>query len=257
MELASYLAGERWSDHPACTHPLLAALARLVNDNTSDDNRGKLIGLVPSIIGLASDDLRVDARIALRCATTALPVAAAERQLALAVSVLAAEEMLNRLDGVPAGRLSEHSRSALAQVPHAAEQARRFSRAARITEKGFRRYAAPNAVQLAVVGIVQACIPDPDTLLRELLTAAIADCVELIHGQAPASGTSGTPASGTAASDAPVFGTPDSDAPVFGAPAFDAPVFGAPVFGALAGASGTAVTRPRLRPFTRSKHSAG
>src|SRR4029079_8896408 len=29
MELASFLAGERWTDHPACTHPLLAALARL------------------------------------------------------------------------------------------------------------------------------------------------------------------------------------------------------------------------------------
>ncbi len=29
MELASYLAGERWSDHPACTHPLLAEAARL------------------------------------------------------------------------------------------------------------------------------------------------------------------------------------------------------------------------------------
>ena len=28
MELASVLAGERWSDHPACTHPLLAQLAR-------------------------------------------------------------------------------------------------------------------------------------------------------------------------------------------------------------------------------------
>ena len=28
MEFASYLAGERWSDHPACTHPLLAAMAR-------------------------------------------------------------------------------------------------------------------------------------------------------------------------------------------------------------------------------------
>ncbi len=35
MELASYLAGERWSDHPACTHPLLAAVARDVNDYTS------------------------------------------------------------------------------------------------------------------------------------------------------------------------------------------------------------------------------
>ena len=36
MEFASYLAGERWSDHPRCTHPLLSAVARLVNDNTSD-----------------------------------------------------------------------------------------------------------------------------------------------------------------------------------------------------------------------------
>ncbi|MEV1242898.1 hypothetical protein ACIBO2_30105 [Nonomuraea sp. NPDC050022] len=187
MELASYLAGERWSDHPACTHPLLAALARLVNDNTSDANRARLVGLVPSIIDLNADDLRVDARIALRCATTALPVSAAERQLALAVSVLAAEEMLARLDGVPSGRfstvpLSEESQLAMALVPHAAEQARRFSRAARITEKGFRRYAAPNAVQLSVVGIVQACIPDPDTLLRDLLTGAIADCEALIRG---------------------------------------------------------------------------
>ncbi|MFI6791669.1 hypothetical protein ACIBG4_30515 [Nonomuraea sp. NPDC050383] len=202
MELASYLAGERWSDHPACTHPLLAALARLVNDNTSDDKRGELIGLVPSIIGLASDDLRVDARIAIRCATTALPVAAAERQLALAVSVLAAEEMLCRLDGVPSGRMGERSEWAMAQVPRAAEQARNFSRAARITEKGFRRYAAPNAVQLSVVGIVQACIPDPDALLRELLTGAIADCSALIHGVAlPAPRHAAGPGTGRAAAD--------------------------------------------------------
>ncbi|WP_431906843.1 hypothetical protein [Nonomuraea jabiensis] len=181
MELASYLAGERWSDHPACTHPLLAALARLVNDNTSDESRAQLVHLVPTIIGLTSDDLRVDARIALRCATTALPVAAAERQLALAVSVLAAEEMLARLEGAPSGRLGEQSRRAMEEVPHAAEQARRFSRAARITQKGFRRYAAPNAVQLSVVGIVQACISDPDALLRRLLEEAIDDCVTLIR----------------------------------------------------------------------------
>lgn len=194
MELASYLAGERWSDHPACTHPLLAALARLVNDNTGDESRAKLVHLVPSIIGLASDDLRVDAHIALRCATTALPVAAAERQLALAVSVLAAEEMLARLDGAPPGRLSERSRRAMEEVPHAAEQARRFSRAARITEKGFRRYAAPNAVQLAVVGIVQACIPDPDALLRTLLEETIAECHALIRTEEPTTAPA-TPAS--------------------------------------------------------------
>ncbi len=36
MEMASFLAGERWSDHPSCTHPLLASLARLVNDSLGD-----------------------------------------------------------------------------------------------------------------------------------------------------------------------------------------------------------------------------
>ncbi|MFI7106350.1 hypothetical protein ACIBK9_08595 [Nonomuraea sp. NPDC050227] len=205
MELASYLAGERWSDHPACTHPLLAALARLVNDNTGDESRAQLVGLVPSIIGLAGDDLRIDAHIALRCATTALPVAAAERQLALAVSVLAAEEMLARLDGAPSGRLSELSRRAMEQVPHAAEQARRFSRAAKITEKGFRRYAAPNAVQLAVVGIVQACIKDPDALLRRLLEDAIADCDAIVNG--PRAARSGAAQPGSA-EPAPVSPAP-------------------------------------------------
>jgi len=72
MELASFLAGERWSDHPACSHPLLAALARDVNDCTSDTSRQRLAELIPSVIGLTSDDPHVDALIALRCATTAL-----------------------------------------------------------------------------------------------------------------------------------------------------------------------------------------
>ena len=52
MELASFLAGERWSDHPGCTHPLLAALARHVNDLTSDAARPRLAPLIPSVIGL-------------------------------------------------------------------------------------------------------------------------------------------------------------------------------------------------------------
>ena len=86
MEFASLLAGERWSDHPACTHPLLAAVARHVNDHTSDAGRARLVGLIPSVIGLTGDDPRIDARIALRSATTALPVVAAERQRVMAVS---------------------------------------------------------------------------------------------------------------------------------------------------------------------------
>ena len=46
MELASFLAGERWSDHPAYSRPLLAALARDVNDCTSDTSRQRLAELI-------------------------------------------------------------------------------------------------------------------------------------------------------------------------------------------------------------------
>lgn len=176
MELAGYLAGERWSDHPACTHPLLAALARLVNDHTSDAGRGRLVGLVPGVIGLTSDDPHVDVEIALRSARTALPVAAAERQRVLAVSLLAAERVRADLDGLTANRLDEQSRWALAQVPHAAQWAQRFYQGIETTPKGFRRHAAPNIVRHAVVGIAQACVPDPDTMLHDLLVAVIGDC---------------------------------------------------------------------------------
>jgi hypothetical protein len=55
MEFASLLAGERWSDHPACTHPLLAAVARHVNDYTSDAGRPRLADLIPSVIGLTGE----------------------------------------------------------------------------------------------------------------------------------------------------------------------------------------------------------
>ncbi|MGH9132316.1 MAG: hypothetical protein ACRDZZ_00145, partial [Ilumatobacteraceae bacterium] len=54
MEMAAYLAGERWSDHPRCTHPLVAAVARLVNDHTTDANRARLADLIPSVIGLTT-----------------------------------------------------------------------------------------------------------------------------------------------------------------------------------------------------------
>jgi hypothetical protein len=176
MELASYLAGERWSDSPACTHPLLAALARLVNDYTTDAGRSRLVELVPSVIGLTSDDPHVDAEIALRAATTALPIASAERQRVLAVSVLAAERMLDELDGRAPGTLGPRSEWALAQVPHAQQWARRYAEGLRATPKGFRRHGGPATVRNAVVGIAQACVPDPDRILHDLLAEAITDC---------------------------------------------------------------------------------
>ena len=181
MEMASFLAGERWSDHPSCTHPLLAAVARLVNDNTSDPGRQHLAGLIPSVIGLTSGDPRVDARIALRAATIALPVVAAERQRVMAVSVLACDRVLAQLDDRPPERLETLSREALAQVPEAHRWALEFTHGLTVEPRSFRRTAAPRAVRSAVEGLAAACVPDPDALLREVLVGAIDECEALVR----------------------------------------------------------------------------
>jgi len=176
MELASYLAGERWSDHPQCTHPLLAALARLVNDYTTDAGRPRLARLIPSVIGVTSDDPHVDLRIALRAATRALPVVSAERQRVMAVAILASEQVLVQLDGPDSDDLVGPAREAMARAPHAAQWAHKFARAVRTSPKQYTRRAAPRTVHYAVEGIAQACIADPDAMLHDLLSATIEDC---------------------------------------------------------------------------------
>jgi len=176
MEFASFLAGERWSDRPACTHPLLAALARHVNDRTSDANRQRLAALIPSVIGLTSDDPHVDVLIAHRCATTALPVVSAGRQRVMAVAILTCGRVRATLEGRPMRALDEQSLQALDDVPQAARWARQFVNDLGPSLKPFRRQSAPCIVHFAVDGIAQACIPEPDDLLRDLLAETVKEC---------------------------------------------------------------------------------
>ncbi len=111
MELASYLAGETWSDHPRCTHALLASLARDINDHVSDAARSRLAPLIPEVIGLTGDDPRVDAWIAREAALAALPVTAAERQGVAAVGLLRCERVLATPSrAAPAPRRPAHAR---------------------------------------------------------------------------------------------------------------------------------------------------
>jgi len=177
------VAGERWSDHPACTHPLLASLARLVNDTTSDAGRARLAPLVPDVIGLTSDDPRLDARIALRSAVTALPVAAVERQRALAVAVVVTVQLLDEPGELP-GPLEEEGQWALGRLPGAAEWAERFVAMSSTSANAFRRHGAPSVVRTAVDAIAWACVWDPDTALYELLRDTIADCAAWLHRDA-------------------------------------------------------------------------
>lgn len=81
MEFASLLAGERWSDHPRCTHPVLGGLARAVNDLSSDDGRQRLTPHVPDVIGLRASEPRVTAALVLACADAGLACSPRDRRL--------------------------------------------------------------------------------------------------------------------------------------------------------------------------------
>lgn len=173
MEFASYLAGEKWSDHPACTHPLLAALARLVNDEMTDHGRARLVPLIPNVVGLQSDDLAVHAVIARRCALSALPVARPDDQRPLAVAVIVAERLLARLDGRPEHDVGPEATAALDGVPDVAAWARSFIADEIPRPRGYRREAAPTAVRCAVKAILANEPADPDSALRDLLAIVI------------------------------------------------------------------------------------
>lgn len=176
MELASYLAGERWSDSPACTHRLLAHLARLVNDFTDDSSRPQLALLIPSVIGLQSDDPRWEYELALLAAARALPIAAEPSQRSLAVGMLACERLYAEFDGRPVGSLTVRTRAAFARVPLAESWARQFMFSTRTRGS---QSPAPTVIEYATRGIAFACVPDPDEQLRALLVDAIDLCREL------------------------------------------------------------------------------
>jgi hypothetical protein len=178
MELASYLAGERWSDHPKCTHPLLAALAREVNDSVDDATRRRLAPLIPDVIGLDTDDPRADAWIARTAALAALPVVAAEKQDITAVGLYSCERHLARLERRPLDDLTPEVRVALDQVPHARDWARGFTATGWGPAGQFDRRSASVIVHTAVAGLAAACVSDAADRLVDLLTETIGECRE-------------------------------------------------------------------------------
>ncbi|MEO7068896.1 MAG: hypothetical protein ABI131_00220 [Nostocoides sp.] len=181
MEFASYLAGEKWSDHPECTHPLLAGIARTVNDLVDGEHRVLLVPLIPEVVGLTGDDLVIDVTLTARCAMAALPVASMDYQRALAVGLLTCDRVAATLDGPSIPALRRDIAQVLAFVPDAATWAVHFTDgSAEVNPRLFRRVSAPRIVAFSGRGIASAVIMDPDERLVELLRRCIADTQALV-----------------------------------------------------------------------------
>ena len=97
MEYVSVLAGCTFTDHPRCTHPALATLARLVNDWIDDDStRSELALLAPDLIDAGARDLRTTHSVMASC----LSAAAAVRPLppAAAAQLVRSAKRIRELD---------------------------------------------------------------------------------------------------------------------------------------------------------------
>jgi len=183
MEFASYLAGERWSDHPTCTDPVLASLARGVNDNLSDARRDEIAVDIPRVIGLRGDDSVVGLVVALRAAIAALPVASMERQRSLAIGILAVRPALAER-GVDTTRLDAQADRVLADVPDAVAWAASYVDAQTRKPRDLHRTAAEAITRISTAGIGAACIDDPDSLLIATLHDAIDDVQAVLADRA-------------------------------------------------------------------------
>ena len=185
MEMASFLAGERWSDHPSCTHPLLAAMARLVNDSLGDAQRSRLVTLIPDVVGLTGSDLDLDLVIATRAAAAALPVAPSNRQNVLAVGLLTAQRLAATRPTVRA-HVDALCRAAFAAAPDAHAWAERYARDTVVSERTYRRQTAPHTVAYAVEGIAVACVDDVADRLVRLLEETVSDIAARVGRSAAA-----------------------------------------------------------------------
>jgi hypothetical protein len=157
MEYVSVLAGERFSDRPRCTHPALALLARMVNDEILDPAaRSKLALLAPELIGTRSTDPRIARTVAACCLRASVALRPHDRDLTQALRRV--EAQLTRWEN-PRARRWAHCWSLLWE-PQASSSV--------------------IATVRSVMKFTRADRSHHDERLRTLLEHAITDCCRLL-----------------------------------------------------------------------------
>jgi len=174
MEIASFLAGGRWSDHPKCADPSLSELARCVNDVMPDDHRSQLAVMIPSVIGTGQrrpmrERAVLGARVVRSCTLRALPVVD-DKSVSIACALIGAERVLG-------GRTKE-AEAVLATQPAAAGTAETWAReyaSAWGRSSTYVALAVPLSIQLTVRSLSEQLGDDAWPFLTDLLRDTIAE----------------------------------------------------------------------------------
>ena len=180
MEYTSILAGERFSDHPRCTDPVLAAVARAVNDYSGDAARQRLAVIASDLTTAHRADPTVGYLLARRCLLTALPFSELPRRRVLSVGLLGLDRASRDLSRGWRPDFVDVD-TELGLMPYAGEldAAGEFLRTQGVTPDEYLRRGLPLAIETAIATIAENAA-DADDVLHDLL----ADCVRDVRRSA-------------------------------------------------------------------------
>lgn len=175
MEYTSILAGERFSDHPRCTDPALAAVARAVNDYSSAEGRQRLAELASDLSVASRTDPGLGYVVARRCLLTALPYSEQPRRRVLVVGLLGLDRASRDMSrGWRPDFVDVDTELGLMPFDHELDDATAFLRELRVTPREYVRRGLPLAIETAVATIAEKA-DDADGVLRALLGDCLSD----------------------------------------------------------------------------------
>lgn len=167
MEWVSILAGEPWTDAPATTQPLLAHLARLVNDAMTPTARQQLLPLGRRLANLDSTDRAICERMVVLVTEYA---AAIRPSPFLAWAQASARRHLRRATNPPRSKVA--------------------GTLIRLSERAYRHGPAHRAIELAVAAMSRTASPDDHllTVLERAITLVESQRgLRAAHSQSPRS----------------------------------------------------------------------
>jgi len=175
MEYTSIIAGERFSDHPRCTDPALAAVARAVNDYSSAAGRQRLAELASDLSVASRTDPGLGYAVARRCLLTALPHAEQPRRHVLVVGVLGLDRASRDMSrGWRPDFVDVDTELGLMRYDRELADATTVLRELRVTPREYVRRGLPFAIETAVATIAEEAT-DADEQLRALLEDCLYD----------------------------------------------------------------------------------
>jgi hypothetical protein len=175
MEYVSVLAGGSFGDSPKCTDPTLAAIARAVNDYSTDETRQRLAPLASDLA--SAGPLTADAQRSLvrRCLLTAIPYSCSERRRVLVIALLGVERAsAGATKGFDRAMIGLDAEFALLGCDTAVREATERIETLAVGINQHRRRGLAAAIELAVATIADEAV-EADELLYRLLVSCLDD----------------------------------------------------------------------------------